>query len=77
MSAKETTDKSSGLIFICPETQKPFETIKFRIIDDKGFIIDATGKNIMDARVLLEENCPFCGKKHIYKANELPCPFGV
>ena len=33
------------------------------------------GNMDMDAKVALDEPCPFCGQKHVYHASELPCPF--
>ena len=29
----------------------------------------------LDAKVAVNEFCPFCGKKHVYPVGELSCPF--
>ena len=63
-------------IFVCPRHNKVFESADFDIIDNKGVITDAEGNKTLDAKVALNEPCPFCGEKHVYKANELACPFG-
>jgi hypothetical protein len=63
-------------VFICPETQKVFESVSFEIINNKGIAFDKKGNKFLDARVAPKKPCPFCGKKHIYHASELSCPFG-
>ena len=62
-------------VFICPETSKTFESNEFKIIEDKGIILDDLGNKVWDAKVELSSPCPFCGKIHIFRVNELPCPF--
>ena len=63
------------IIFVCPEKQKVFESALFEIIDNKGIAIDIKGNKFLDANVALSKPCPFCGKKHVYHASELSCPF--
>ena len=36
---------------------------------------DDAGNKTLDAKVALNEPCPFCGQKHVYQASELSCPF--
>jgi hypothetical protein len=62
-------------IFVCPEHNTIFESDRFRIIDDRGVLIDGSGNKTWDAKVELLSSCPFCGKKHIFDVNELVCPF--
>ena len=62
-------------IFICPETNEVFESSDFTILDNKGVISDEAGNRSLDAKVALNEPCPFCGQKHVYHASELSCPF--
>lgn len=62
-------------IFICPETNEVFESVNFSITDNKGVQTDENGNRFLDARVKLNDPCPFCGKYHTYQANELACPF--
>lgn len=62
-------------VFICPEKNDVFYSNNFKIIDNKGVKTDADGNKFLDAKVVLTEPCPFCGKKHVYHANELSCPF--
>jgi hypothetical protein len=63
------------LIFGCPNQNKVFETADYRIVENKGVIIDAAGNKVLDAKVALNEPCPYCGHKHIYDVSELSCPF--
>ena len=63
------------LIFICPDKNEMFESAEFAIIDNRGVITDTSGNRILDARVALNEPCPFCGKKHVFHVRDLSCPF--
>jgi len=62
-------------IFTCPVENKTFESEDFSVIDNRGVIIDRAGNRILDAKVALDEPCPLCGQKHVYRASELACPF--
>ena len=62
------------LIFGCPETHKNYNFGNFEIIDNHGVKTDSVGNKTLDAKVALNEPCPFCGKKHVYQASELSCP---
>lgn len=62
-------------IFICPNENKAFESANFRIMENRGVTTDGAGNKILDAKIALNEPCPFCGKKHVYHASELSCPF--
>ncbi len=61
--------------FVCPHKNKVFETMDFQILENKGVITDTHGNKILDARVALNQACPYCGEKHVYHASELVCPF--
>ena len=61
--------------FVCPEQNKMFESGDFSIFENRGVIADAAGNKTLDAKVALNEPCPFCGKKHVYHVSELSCPF--
>ena len=63
-------------IFVCPTQNKVFESADFRILENRGVITDESGNKTLDAKVELNEPCPFCGKKHAYHTRELSCPFG-
>ena len=63
------------LIFVCPNQNKMFESTDYKIIENKGVIIDAAGSKALDAKVALNKSCPYCGQKHIYHVSELSCPF--
>jgi hypothetical protein len=52
-----------------------FESADFRITENHGVISDSIGNKTLDAKVELNEHCPICGKKHVYHATELSCPF--
>jgi hypothetical protein len=62
-------------IFVCPNQNEKFESSDFRILDNRGVIVDRAGNKTLDAKVALENPCPFCGVKHVYHARELSCPF--
>ena len=54
-----------------------FESADFKVTENKGVISDSSGNKTLDAKVELNDPCPFCGEKHVYRASELPCPFEV
>ena len=62
-------------IFVCPNVNKVFETANFSVIDNRGIITDGAGNKILDAKVALNQPCPFCDQLHVYNARELSCPF--
>lgn len=62
-------------IFVCPNQSKVFESADFTIFDNRGVKTDESGNKTLDAKVALNEACPFCGEKHVYHAGELACPF--
>lgn len=62
--------------FVCPDHKRVFESSDFRILENRGVITDVAGNKVLDAKVVLNEPCPFCGLKHAYHANELSCPYG-
>ncbi|RJP77344.1 MAG: hypothetical protein C4522_15625 [Desulfobacteraceae bacterium] len=62
------------LIFTCPETSQVFYTGNFEVIDNHGIKTDTAGNKILEAKVALVDPCPFCGRMHVYHANELACP---
>jgi ribosomal protein L37AE/L43A len=66
-----------NLIFVCPRCQKTFESAAYRIVDNKGVIVDEHGNKTLDAKVAMDAPCPFCGESHVYAAGELACPFGA
>jgi hypothetical protein len=63
------------LLFVCPSSNEIFESSNFKILDNRGVATDDAGNRTLDAKVALDEPCPFCGRKHVYHAGELPCPF--
>jgi hypothetical protein len=63
-------------VFVCPKTQKAFESASFEVICNKGVTLDIKGNKFLDAKVTLDKPCPFCGEIHVYHARELSCPFG-
>jgi hypothetical protein len=62
-------------IFVCPDRHKTFRSDSFRIQENRGVVTDEAGNKILDARVVLDEPCPFCNQKHVYHASQLSCPF--
>lgn len=63
-------------VFICPVRNKVFESSHFSLRDNRGVITDEDGNRTLDAEVVLNEPCPFCGEMHVYHASLLSCPFG-
>jgi len=64
------------LVFVCPQHNAAFETDDYRVLDNKGVVLDGDGNKILDAKVALNAPCPFCGAQHVYPASELSCPLG-
>ena len=64
------------LSFVCPNLHKVFESPDFEILDNNGVVVDEAGNRSLDAKVALNQPCPYCGQKHMYHASELVCPFG-
>ena len=62
-------------IFACPVRNETFHTDAFSIVENQGVRLDQDGNKYLDAKVRLDIACPFCGAHHIYKADELLCPF--
>jgi hypothetical protein len=62
-------------VFVCPNQNAVFESSDFRILDNRGVVVDKAGNKTLDAKVALEKPCPFCGAKHVYQARDLSCPF--
>ena len=63
-------------VFVCPETQQVFNSDNFSITENAGVKNDSTGEKFLDAKVVLSDPCPYCGKRHAFHARELSCPFG-
>ena len=64
-----------NIVFTCREHNQVFESDRFRIEDNRGVVTDENGNRVLDAKVVLTEPCPFCGRRHVYRAAELACPF--
>jgi len=69
--------KKLKFIFICPTQNRMFESADFSVFENRGVIVDGAVNKTLDAKVGLNEPCPFCGAKHVYHAGELACPFGT
>jgi hypothetical protein len=68
--------RDTKFIFVCPTQNRMFESADFKIFENRGVIIDKAGNKTLDAKIVLNEPCPYCGQKHVYHAGELSCPFG-
>lgn len=64
------------LIFVCPKTNRVFESGAFTVRENRGIATDASGNRFLDARVVLDDPCPCCGEIHVFRARDLSCPFG-
>jgi hypothetical protein len=60
---------------VCPEKGVAFGCANFRIVENNGIKTDADGNKTLDAKVAIEEPCPFCGKRHVYHVSDISCPF--
>ena len=69
--------KPMKFIFICSTQNQVFASANFSILESRGVIVDQAGNKMLDAKVALNEPCPFCGQKHVYHASELSCPFEI
>jgi Zn finger protein HypA/HybF involved in hydrogenase expression len=70
-----TDAKEVKFIFVCTDKNEVFESADFKIVDNRGIVTDDAGNKTLDAKVALNEPCPFCGQRHVYLASELSCPF--
>ncbi len=61
--------------FVCPIHGKIFESDDFRIVENRGVMVDDNGSKTLDAKAALNAPCPYCGQRHVYHASELACPF--
>lgn len=64
-----------NLIFTCPKSGWEFESGDFRVVENRGVVVDGEGNRRLDARVRLNSPCPHCGGIHEYEADRLACPF--
>ena len=64
-------------IFVCTTQNRVFESADFSVRENRGIVVDETGNRALNAKVELNEPCPFCGQKHVYHASELSCPFEI
>ena len=64
------------LVFVCPNKNEVFESADFKILENNGVATDEAGNKILDMKIELKAPCPFCGRKHIFHAKDLACPFG-
>ncbi len=62
------------LVFVCPQTGQSFNSKNYAILDNQGVAFDENGRKTLNARVQMTEPCPFCGRIHVYQADELACP---
>ena len=60
--------------FVCPKTNRSFNSKQFVIIENHGVKIDNGGNKILDATIELTLPCPYCGQKHLFHASEITCP---
>jgi len=63
------------LHFNCPETGKSFETPDYSISENRGIVTNSDGEKILDATIVINLPCPYCGNLHKYSADKLACPF--
>ena len=64
-------------IFVCTTQNRVFESADFSVRENRGIVVDETGNRALNAKVELNEPCPFCGQRHVYSACELSCPFEI
>lgn len=64
-------------IFNCTETGETFETDDFSLAENSGVVTSPDGRKVLKAVVVLNTPCPFCGRRHRYRAEDLACPFSA
>ena len=74
--ALRKTAELAGMTKHCDfSEQESVQTEGGRLRPDMVVHLPAKRDIVVDAKVALNEPCPFCGQKHIYHASELVCPF--
>ena len=66
-----------NFIFNCTESGEMFETDDFSLTENRGVVTTSDGRKVLKAVVVLNTPCPFCGQKHLYRAEDLSCPFSA
>jgi len=66
-----------NFIFNCPKTGETFETDDFSLTENRGVVTSPDGHKVLKAVVVLNTPCPFCGRHHRYRAEDLACPFSA
>ena len=77
MKGEIMSPQTMKFIFVCTTQHRVFESADFSVRENRGIVVDETGHRALDAKVELNEPCPFCGQKHVYHASELSCPFEI
>ena len=56
---------SMDFVFVCPVSNKVFSSPDFRITGNPGVVVDTDGNRCLEAQVVLDSACPFCGEKRV------------
>lgn len=64
------------LYFTCPKEKKTFDSSDYFLGEGYKIVVSDSGEKKLEGIVSLRSRCPFCGKFHTYKAEEVICPYG-
>jgi hypothetical protein len=62
------------LYFTCPVTKEVFGSEDYSLEQGHTITESADGARELQGMILLHQPCPFCGKMHRYRAQEVLCP---
>lgn len=62
------------LYFICPEKKKTFPCADYSLDPGYRILQEDIGHRTLQGTVRLTSDCPFCGKRHVFAAEEVLCP---
>lgn len=62
------------LFFTCPVKQQLFSSEHYALVD--GFSVVEGKERKLEGMVQLEEPCPHCGERHLFKVDEVMCSYG-
>lgn len=61
------------ILFVCPKMQKDFSTSRWSIEGKLETVFHKTGQKSLDGKV--KAYCPYCQDEHVFRPDDLPCPF--
>ncbi len=62
------------LYFHCPERDEIFGSEDYSLKSDYYVVENAAGNRELEGKVIMNSDCPLCGKRHQYEASDVLCP---